>query len=152
MLSLTKFVRKPFYVDAIRVTNENFEEVAQWCEGEIMIKDDESSPNNGKRFIKVKTLHPMTPRQTEAYVGDYILYASSNFKVYPTKSFEKSFEKVKTLTKAQADQAGIKVPHEPKPNKGPSPSDIRKKRNPTPSNPAVSPDEGEKLLAEILNS
>jgi hypothetical protein len=34
-LATTKYVRKPFEVEAVQVTEENLEEVAQWCHGEL---------------------------------------------------------------------------------------------------------------------
>lgn len=104
-----KFARKPFYVDAVRVSETNIEEVAQWCEGEI------KTDSQGLRYIHVTNVHrPLNDKQTQAYLGDWVLLYGSGFKVYIPKAFDKSFEKVKTLTKAQADEAGIKVPHEPK--------------------------------------
>lgn len=119
MLKTHKFARKPFYVDAVRVSDANIEEVAEWCAGSI--EEDEEG-----RFVRVKVHRPLTERQTKAYVGDWVLRAGSGFKVYVPKAFDKSFEKVRTLTKAQADQAGIKVPHEPRPK--------NEKKHPSPKN------------------
>jgi hypothetical protein len=107
-LKTHKFARKPFYVDAVRVSEENIERVAEWCSGEIQTDDE------GKH-VKVKVHRPLTDRQTKAYIGDWVLFAGTGFKVYTPKAFDKSFEKVKTLTKAQADEAGITVPHEKRP-------------------------------------
>lgn len=104
-----KFARKPFYVDAVRVSEANLADVATWCEGTPEETDD------GQAYIKVKVHRPLTERQTQAFVGDWVLFAGTGFKVYTPKAFDKSFEKVKTLTKAQADEAGIKVPHEARP-------------------------------------
>jgi hypothetical protein len=120
-----KFARKPFYVDAVRVSEDNIEEVSGWCQGEIQTDAD------GKH-IKVRVHRPLTDRQTKAYIGDWVLYAGTGFKVYTPKAFDKSFEKVKTLTKAQADEAGIKVPHErsQRPKKAPVPK--------PPANPVLS--------------
>lgn len=105
MLKTHKFARKPFYVDAVRVSEANMEDVAKWCEGAVQSNDEGV-------FISVKVHRPLTERQTQAFIGDWVLFAGSGFKVYTPKAFDKSFEKVKTLTKAQADEAGIKVPHE----------------------------------------
>lgn len=107
-LKIHKFARKPFYVDAVRVSEPNIEEVANWCEGEIKTDDQ------GKKYIHIKGVYrPLNDKQTQAYVGDWVLLAATGFKVYIPKAFDKSFEKVKYLSKAQADDAGIKVPHEP---------------------------------------
>lgn len=104
-----KFARKTFYVDAVRVSEANIEEVATWCNGTI--EQDET----GHTFLKVEVLRPLTERQEQAYIGDWVLGADRGFKVYTPKAFEKQFEKVKYLSKDQADAAGIKPPHEPRP-------------------------------------
>lgn len=109
-LKTHKFARKPFYVDAARVNEANMELVAEWCDGEIKTED-------GRKYIEVKVYRPMTDRQTMAFVGDWVLSAGSGFKVYNSGAFDKAFEKVKTLTKEQADAAGIRVPHEKRPPK-----------------------------------
>ena len=36
--AVKKFVRKPFYVDAVEVTSQSLVEAAKWCSGEI--RDD----------------------------------------------------------------------------------------------------------------
>ena len=102
-----KFVRKPIYVDAVRVSENNFEEVAKWCDGEIVDGPD-------GRYIQVKVHRPAHDRQTQAFLSDWVLASGNGYKVYTTKAFDRSFDKVKTLTKEQADAAGIKPPHEPK--------------------------------------
>lgn len=115
-----KFARKPFYVDAVRVSEENIEEVAKWVQGEILTDDE------GKH-IKVRVHRPLNDRQSKAFVGDWVLKSGNGFKVYVPQAFDKSFEKVKHLTKAQADEAGIRPP-------------IEKKRQPKrPVKPPVNP-------------
>lgn len=123
-LKTHKFARKPFYVDAVRVSEENMEKAAEWCGGEIQVSEAVPDmevrgvvqPGTGTpeaRYVKVKVHRPLTDRQSMAFIGDWILFAGTGFKVYTPKAFDKSFEKVRTLTKAQADEAGITVPHEP---------------------------------------
>lgn len=104
-----KFARKTFYVDAVRVSEANIKEVAEWCNGTI--ETDET----GHTFLQVEVQRPLNDRQTQAYIGDWVLMAGSGFKVYVPKAFDKAFEKAKYFTKEQADEAGIKVPHEPRP-------------------------------------
>ena len=105
-LKTHKFARKTFYVDAVRVSENNMEAVAEWCGGEIVTDHEDGA------HVKVKVHRPITERQTMAFIGDWVLWAGNGFKVYTPKAFDKSFEKVRTLTKEQADAAGIKVPHE----------------------------------------
>ena len=85
-LDLKSYVRRPFTVTAIRVTDENMSDVADWCEGEIR------TTANGTSFIKVNVNRPATARQTRAFVGDWLLYAGRGFKVYTDRAFELSFE------------------------------------------------------------
>jgi hypothetical protein len=132
MMKTHKFARKPFYVDAIRVTKDNIEEVARWCQGEILT-DAEQGP-----YIKVRVHRPLTERQTQAFLGDWVLYAGTGYKVYNPKAFDKSFEKVRTLTKAQADEAGIKPPIE--------------KKAPVPSAPVKKKDAADALIEEIFSN
>lgn len=87
MLKPQKYTRKPFDVDAVQVTTENLEEVARWCQGEVITTADKT------RFIKVRVHHPLTERQTRAFPGDWILYAGTGYKVYIDKAFANTFDK-----------------------------------------------------------
>lgn len=87
------YVRKPFTVEAVQVTEANIDQVAAWCSGEIRI----TAPPKGSRapelkYIKVNVHRALNDRQTKAYVGDWVLFAGTGFKVYTPKAFEKSFE------------------------------------------------------------
>lgn len=113
-LKIHKFVRKPLFVDAVRINKENMGEVAQWCGGTLSeITVDEETV----QIIKVRVPRPLSARQTQGYVGDWVLKSKNSFKIYTPKAFDKQFEKVRgVLTKKQADEAGIRPPiEEPKP-------------------------------------
>lgn len=127
-IQTTKFARKPFYVDAVQVTADNMEEVALWCQGDVYTKEARRGSDDQERYIKVRVHRAMNERQTEAYIGDWVLYAGTGFKVYTPRAFEKSFEKVHKLSKAQADEAGIHPPIEKKPAEKPSPRMLDKGR------------------------
>lgn len=92
------FQRKPFQVKAVQITEENFELVADWCGGSIVTIQEPSLknllPGEPKRYIHVAVSRPLTKRQTEAYVGDWILYASNGYKVYANRPFIKNFEEL----------------------------------------------------------
>lgn len=81
------YVRKPFEVEAVQVTEENLTDVADWCDGDIRHTADKVP------FVKVQVARPLTTRQTRAFVGDWILYAGRGFKVYTAKAFEGAFVK-----------------------------------------------------------
>lgn len=90
MINPQQYVRKPFYIDAVQVTEENLKEVAQWCMGDIRTEVREKGEVT---YIKVRVHRPLNERQTKAYVGDWVLYANKGFKVYTGQAFEKNFEK-----------------------------------------------------------
>lgn len=95
----TRYVRKPLYVDALQVTDENFVTVARWCFGEIVNSDEtpvteEQAVDPSKQYIHVRVHNPKNPRQTKAFVGDWILYTERGYKVYTTKAFLANFVKV----------------------------------------------------------
>lgn len=92
VFSTTHFVRKPFYVDGVRVTKANMDEVAEWCKGTVKetepkVKDKRPSP-----FIEVEVHNPMNDRQKRAFVGDWVLQSENGFKVYTDQALRTTFE------------------------------------------------------------
>jgi hypothetical protein len=96
-METTTYVRKPIYVEAVQVTEENFTEVAAWCQGAIVGKHGLSLGNLAEdktKFIKVRVVNPQRPRQTKAFVGDWVLYSEYNgYKVYTEGAFRNSFDR-----------------------------------------------------------
>ena len=88
MIETAKFQRKPFEIEAVQVTEENLEDVAKWCDGVVETHGD-------SQHIKVRVHRPLNERQTKAFVGDWVLYAGTGYKVYTDKAFKKSFEPAK---------------------------------------------------------
>lgn len=84
-IQTTRFVRKPLHVNAIRVTHENMEAVAEWCGG-VMGKQGH------RQFIRLYLKYARTPRQTVAYSGDWITRVGTTFKVWTNKSFRETFD------------------------------------------------------------
>lgn len=91
MIETQKYVRKPLYVDVVRVTEENFEEVAHWCQGNI---ETEPKGPDQRKFIRVRVHQPKFSRQTQAFVGDWLLYTEKGYKVYTNFAFQNSFDPV----------------------------------------------------------
>lgn len=81
------YTRKPFEIEAVKVTEENMEDVAKWCGGEIQTTE------SGKRFIKVDVTRPLSDKQTRAFAGDWTLRVKNSFKVYTNKAFVHCFDK-----------------------------------------------------------
>lgn len=113
-VSTEKYIRKPLYVDAVRVTPDNFNEISAWCQGEI---DADAVPgsNTTKKFIKVRVHNPKNPRQTKAFVGDWLLYTERGYKVYTNKAFRTAFDQV------TPEAAPLSHPETPNPPRGVGP-------------------------------
>lgn len=88
VITATRYVRKPLFVDAAQVTEENFEEMAMYCQGDIK---PQGEGDHGS-YIHVRVHSPKNPRQTKAFVGDWILYTDRGYKVYTDKAFQASFD------------------------------------------------------------
>lgn len=92
-----KFVRKPFYVDAVRVTSANIADVAKWCGGVVRQAKPDGDIVQGRvpnKYIEVPVYLPMNDRQKMAFVGDWVLFAGKGYKVYTNPAFNKTFQAV----------------------------------------------------------
>lgn len=75
----TRLVRRPFIALAYKVTEENMDVLARWCEGFVN--------REGRRpFIRVPVSNARTSRQSEAHIGQSIILSMrtgvKTFKVY----------------------------------------------------------------------
>ncbi|HYQ97324.1 MAG TPA: hypothetical protein VEO92_03070, partial [Candidatus Nitrosocosmicus sp.] len=102
-ITTQRYIRKPLYVDAVRITAANFEEIAAWCQGDIQ-HEDVPGKGTSKKFIRVRVQNPKNPRQTKAFVGDWILYTETGYKVYTVKAFHAAFDKVEAETATVVNQ------------------------------------------------
>jgi hypothetical protein len=100
-VTTTRFIRKPLYVAAVRVTASNFDEIVDWCQGEV--QQDEVPGKGTKKFIRVRVHNPKNPRQTKAFVGDWLLYTERGYKVYTNKAFHDSFDEVQSSQEASGN-------------------------------------------------
>lgn len=95
-----KYVRKPLYVDAVQVTERNFYDIARWCQAEVRNIDESPRDPSGvnddpaNEYIRVRVHNPKNPRQTKAFIGDWILYTEMGYKVYMDKPFRANFDRV----------------------------------------------------------
>jgi hypothetical protein len=87
-LDIKMYRHKPTYVEAVCVTVENMSDIVEWCKGSLQ-QDDKAT-----NYVKVGVIRPINMRQTQAYVGDWVLRAGPSFKVYTAKGFEKGFDAV----------------------------------------------------------
>ena len=87
-----KYVRKPIEIQAVQVTDENMQEIAEWCKGQLRVAVNPRGTR--EMYIKVQSIRPITERQTMAFTGDWVLYAAPGFRVYTDNAFTSHFEKV----------------------------------------------------------
>ena len=99
-IATVQYIRKPLYVDAVRVTAANLDDIATWCQGEVA-QDEVPGKGTGKKYVKVRVHNPINPRQTKAFVGDWLLYTERGYKVYTNKAFHESFDEVAPATEEQ---------------------------------------------------
>ena len=92
-MNISKYARKPFVVNAVRVTEENFDEIAAWCKGTIVTDPPEGVEiENFVKYIDVPVQNPQSERQKRAFVNDWVLvYGRGSFKVYTDNAFAKAF-------------------------------------------------------------
>lgn len=87
-MKAVRFISKPFVVGGFEVELETMETIAAWCEGHV-ITDAE------RPFIRVPVNRPTNRKQTEAYVGTFVLLSiyrgEKSFKVYTMEWLEKNF-------------------------------------------------------------
>lgn len=86
-ISTERFMHKP--VDAIRVTEENIEQVADWCHGVVK---DANLPATNATYIELSVSHPTGRRTAKAFPGDWIVTVKGSFKVYNHRAFEATFK------------------------------------------------------------
>jgi hypothetical protein len=101
-IETTTFIRKPLYVKAVRITTANFDEVATWCQGEVL-QDEVPGKGTTKKYVKVRVHNPKNVRQTKAFVGDWLLYTERGYKVYTNKAFHASFDEAESTNVDHTD-------------------------------------------------
>lgn len=80
-LKFDRYARTPFQVEAVRITEENFQEVADLI-GEITTED-------GKTFIAIN--RKIIPTMGKAFVGWYLTRSGDSLRCYSAKVFKQQF-------------------------------------------------------------
>lgn len=106
-IETTRYIKKALYVEAVRITKDNLEDIADWCQGEI--QQDEVPGKGTKKFIRVRVHNPKNSRQTKAHIGDWLLYTDRGYKIYTNRAFCQSFDQApeETLEFVQATSENI---------------------------------------------
>ena len=80
-MEFVEYVRRPFKIEAIRITEENIDEIAKLI-GEIRTKGTEKFILLDKRIV---------PNMTRAYVGWWVTRFNDNLRCYSNKIFTEQF-------------------------------------------------------------
>lgn len=86
-----QFVRKPIFVEGLRVTAKNFDRIKVWAGGEERLDEDKASGTT-KKYIRIDTQHAKNERQRKAFIGDWVLKTDKGLKIYSNYAFHKSFD------------------------------------------------------------
>lgn len=84
-IEVSTYARKPFTVEAVKVTENNLDEVAAWCNGQA-VKD-------AKPHVKLKDVHTREEKNTRAFPGSWILKSAQGYRIYGEKAFHACFTK-----------------------------------------------------------
>lgn len=84
-MDIQKFVRRPFAVRGVQVTEENIHEVSEWVGGEVKLN------GAGKQYIQVDVKHALNDKQKQAFIGDWVLNTKKGNKVYMDRAFKANF-------------------------------------------------------------
>lgn len=97
-MQLTEFIRKSFTVEAVEVTFENYEQVAEWCKGTVDLQSTKMMGTETKLpVIKLAGTGELRGKEVTATLGCYVVKFKESFRVYKSTSFFTAFEKKVTL-------------------------------------------------------
>jgi hypothetical protein len=82
------YERIPFPIKAVRVTEENLEDIVKWSKGTLTTDD------KGRRCVEVDVKRPIHDNQRYAYPGDWLTTSGSGYKVYLDDAFKRCFRLV----------------------------------------------------------
>src|SRR5215218_8498786 len=87
------YIHKPLYVEAIQVTADNLEDVAEWCAGKIEIEEvgDKNGLIVASKYIRVRVNRPTNSNQTKARVKDWVTKSAMGFKVFTDFNFNRAY-------------------------------------------------------------
>lgn len=72
-------------VNAVRVTENNVEDIASWCRGELIEEIDPEHPDENRYGVNVRTAYGDTERLT---LGMYIVSVGGKFYIFHNRVFE----------------------------------------------------------------
>lgn len=85
-MEFSNYIRKPFSIKALEVTEDNFEEVA------ALVGKDIQMTSKGDRYIVVN--RRIIPNGFKIFLGWWVTVMDDNIRCYPPKSFNAQFEPI----------------------------------------------------------
>lgn len=104
-----RYVKKPLYVEAVRVTEQNFDELVDWAKTTTQAEVIHDGP---KRHIKIFVHSPKNAKQTKAFIGDWLLKTDLGIKIYTNRAFRSSFDQVAEVVEDEPQPPGEIVKEE----------------------------------------
>lgn len=100
-LKTRRFMRRPFIVKGVEVTEQNIDDVAEWCDG-VVIETRQPAADGQETepelCVRVPVKNARSIRQTEARIGSWVLRlkdgGSYGFKVYTPEWMVRTFVEV----------------------------------------------------------
>lgn len=91
-MDMQKYFRRPFDVNAVEVTPDNAQEVADWCGGTVAQGDYKHSKYKIQLpVVKVPGNGPNKGKAVDARIGYFVVEHNGSFRVYRPKQFEETF-------------------------------------------------------------
>lgn len=97
VLTFNQYVRRPFQVEAVQITEENIEEVAALV-GSVREKDGASYIALDRRVV---------PQMSKAQIGWWITRMDDNYRCYSPKVFDEQFASVEPESKNVFDSSVV---------------------------------------------
>lgn len=98
-MKIETFVRRPFDVDAVQVTPQNAEEIAEWCGGKVGTAEYKVAGTKVPlNIVLVPGNGPNVGRMVEARIGSWVVGHLGNFRVYQNKQLHNQFAKPENQT------------------------------------------------------
>lgn len=92
-MDIKQFTRKPFPVNAVQVTLQNVDEVAQWCGGDVALRPTKMMGTyTDLPVILLKGQGENRGKDFEAALGCWIVELKGSFRSYKPQQFESSFD------------------------------------------------------------
>jgi len=92
-MEFSQYVRRPFKVDAIEITADNIDEIADLGLGEVR-----ESEKDGKPYISLN--RRVVPNVARAYLGWWITKMDDNYRCYSPKAFKAQYLPQETVARA----------------------------------------------------